>query len=103
VYQTYSLNRQTGGLVALNARETRDAHVLSVNHDVRAVALHQPDVNEMSEDPDELLSVLSVKVQRLVNARASGATGTPFEASVRDVLASAQRLFEKLIGRKGVA
>jgi hypothetical protein len=74
-----------------------------VNHDIRAVALNQPDFNENSDDPDELLSVLSTKVQRLVSARAGGATGTPFEAGVRDVLASAQRLFEKTIGRKAAA
>jgi hypothetical protein len=103
VYQTYTVNRQTGGLVALNARELDDTRVLSVNHDTRAVALAQADFNEMSEDLDELLSVLSVKVQRLASARANGATGTFFEAGVRDVLASAQRLFEKTIGRKAAA
>jgi hypothetical protein len=103
VYQTYSLNRQTGGLVALNSREQSDAHVLSVSHDTRAVALHQPDFNEMSDDPDELLQVLSTKIQRLCQQRTNGATATPFEASVRDVLASATRLFNKIIGRKSVA
>jgi hypothetical protein len=57
----------------------------------------------MAEDPDELLQVLSTKVQRLYQQRTQGSTGTPFEAGVRDVLASATRLFEKTIGRKAAA
>jgi hypothetical protein len=101
MYATYFLNRKTGELVALNSRKQSDATLLSVSHDTCA-SLHQPDFNENSDDPDELLGVLSTKVQRLVNARASGATGTPFEAGVRDVLASAMRLFNKIIGRKSV-
>jgi len=101
MYATFSINRLTGEFTALNAREQSDTHVLSVNHDTRAVALNQPDFNEMSEDPDELLQVLSTKVQRLVSARANA--GTVFEAGVRDVLASAQRLFEKTIGRRAAA
>jgi hypothetical protein len=38
-----------------------------------------------------------------IQQRAQGATGTPFEAGVRDALASATRLFEKTIGRKAAA
>jgi hypothetical protein len=102
MYKTYTLNRKTGALVALNARKQSDATVLSVNHDVRATSLHQPDFNEMSDDPDEFLQVLSTKIQRLCQQRANGATGTYFEADVRDVLASATRLFNKVIGRKSV-
>ena len=99
MYKTFSLNRDTGELVALNASEEgQGARVFCVDH----VALNQPDINDMSDDPDELLQVLSTKVQRLCQQRTQGSTGTPFEAGVRDALPSAQRLFEKIIGRKSV-
>jgi hypothetical protein len=59
---------------------------------------HQPDYNEMTDDLDEMLQVLSTK-ERMLAARERGLVGTPFEALVRDVNIMAQRIFEKSIGR----
>jgi len=65
--------------------------------------LHQVDFNERTDDLDEMLQVLSTKVQRLFAARKRGVVGTPFEALVRDVNVMSQRVFEKTIGRKSAA
>jgi hypothetical protein len=47
MYQTSTVDRQTGELTALIANKQSDTHVLSVSHDTRAVALSQADYNEM--------------------------------------------------------
>jgi hypothetical protein len=100
MYQTLSINRETGELTALNAREAdgRDGYrEVCVNRS--SASLHQVDFNERTQNLDEMLQVLSIKTQRLIAARERGVVGTPFEALVRDVNIMANRVFEKTIGR----
>jgi hypothetical protein len=104
MYQTLTINRETGALTALNTREAEsDKYVAFCVNRSSGVALNQPDYNEMTNDLDEALQVLSTKVQRMLAARERGVVGTPFEALVRDVNIMAQRVFEKTIGRKSAA
>jgi len=101
--QTFSINRQTGELTALNARDGEPDGYREFCVNSSGAALHQVDYNEMTDDLHEMLHVLSTKTQRLVAARESGVVGTPFEALVRDVSIMAQRVFEKTTGRKSGA
>jgi hypothetical protein len=103
MYQSFPIDRQRG-LISLATHEVeKDGGYVAfcTNHTRGGVSLHSNlDANQNLSDPDELLQVLSTKVQRLAAMRERGGRGTEFEAGVRDVCASAQRLLEKVIGRK---
>jgi len=59
------------------------------------VSLHQLDQNQNSDDPATLLDVLARKV-----AAAQSHGHGQLEAAARDILATAQRLLQKVAGRR---
>ncbi len=80
---------------ALNAATAQRGDYVSISVNHATGALMQLDANERSTDPRELLAVLGRKV-----ASAQGSTGTDLESAARDILASAKRLLETVIGRR---
>jgi hypothetical protein len=72
-----------------------DRHKGLVHVHTVSTALHQLDQDQNSDDPATLLDVLARKV-----ATARSHSQGQLEASVRDIFATAQRLLEKVVGRK---
>jgi hypothetical protein len=93
--------------VALNSSDTSKGVMgdgtyvtTCVNRTTGLISLNSLDASQNSSDPDELLRVLSGKVQNLVAMRKRGGDGTRFEAEIRDVQATTKRLLEAVIGRE---